>query len=84
MCTREKKEFNEFTDYEFVKETDDIEKFNELIYLKVLGKDNEYLGSTWIAILKDFSKEEIKSFVEEILSVKYPLHRKHNIIHYKK
>lgn len=84
MRTVVQKEFTDITDYVFVKKTDDMNEFKELIYLKALGKDNEYLGSTWIAILKDFSKEEIMSFVEEILSVKYPLHRKHNIIHYKK
>jgi hypothetical protein len=50
MRTVVQKEFTEITDYVFVKKTDDMNEFKELIYLKALGKDNEYLGSTWIAI----------------------------------
>jgi hypothetical protein len=84
MGTEEKKELEEFIDYVFIEETDDFDKYNELIYLKCLGKDNEYLGSFWIAILTGLLKEDIKSFVEKILTTKYIMYEKYNMIHYKK
>ena len=84
MGTEEKKELKESIDYVFIEETDDFDKYNKLIYLKCLGKNNKYLGSYWIAILKDFPETETEHLIEEVLSLKCPKYEAYTIIKYRK
>jgi hypothetical protein len=60
------------------------EKIPNCCYLKVLGKDEEYLGSAWIAILKDFPETETEHLIEEVLSLKCPKYEAYTIIKYRK
>mgnify|MGYP000910971831 CR=1 FL=1 len=80
METIDKKEFKEFIDYVFLQEDEDFRNFSAILYLKVLGKDDEYLGSTRIGVLKVFSKEETEFLIKEVLSLNYQLYEKYTII----
>jgi hypothetical protein len=65
--------FIEFRDFEYMKGIESVsKKVVIIVYVKVLDKNQEYLGSIRFGLYNDFEGEKLKKCISDIVSQSYP------------
>lgn len=65
--------FIEFRDFEYMKGIGSVsEKVAIIVYVKVLDKNQEYLGSIRFGLYNNFEGEKLKNCIIDIVSQNYP------------
>ena len=71
--------FKEGVDYVIIENVTLIYDFEESFYLKVMGKDEDYLGSIKTGLLKKFSEAEKNELIQEILNQYFSKYERYTI-----
>lgn len=64
--------FIEFRDFEYIKDVTISQKIVKTIYVKVLDKNEKYLGSIRFGLYTDIEGKELKSCINDVVSQNYP------------
>lgn len=65
--------FFEFRDFEYMNEFASVsEKVVITVYVKVLDKNQKYLGSLKFGLYKNYESKDLKDFINDVIFQNYP------------